>query len=505
MARQGMATGWILRRGPVPLCLGALLLSGCAYFNGMYNANRYQAQAEASERAGRLGEARERWQQAALHAESLTARHPNSRWVEDALLVRGRAVVHLERWSEAVTVLEAAVQRANNADQRSEARELLGRANLAMNRLTEAREALDSAVASERPATRAAALLDRGRLWLALQQPESAAADFRQSAHPHARYDLARALLLLGDTTAGALYDSLVTAGPYAEADWRPALDSLAAAGSSAHASELVDRLVARRDVTAGQSGRLLLDDAMRRLARLDTAGAAGRLDLAEAASRDSAEASIAAVRRVRLAIAAAASDSDLAAQRERLQVLAQQGGEAARDAQSLLRQLGQVDRLAEAPTTPDAFWFLRAEVLRDTLHAARLAAEEYAQMASRFPDSPWTPKALVAAIAAGHPAGDSLRGLLLERYARSPYAIAVAGGSGADTAYTVLEDSLRRALARGTDVRGAPGRGEPTDADEEPGVRRGRAPARPATSPRPVAPSPRPDTGPPRPVEPGR
>ena len=489
------------------LCVTALLVAGCGYFNAMYNANRYQSQAQASERAGRIGEARERWQQAAMHAESLTARHPKSRWVEDALLVRGRALVHLEYWSDAVTVLEEAARRARNPDQRNDALGLLGRADLAVNRFPQALEALDSAAASSRSATRETALLDRGRVWIALGQPESAAVDFARSTHPHAPYDLARAKLLLRDTAAAAaLYDSLAVVGKYVETDWRPALDSLAAAGARGRASQLVDSLVDRHDLTAGQLARLLLDDANRRLAASDTAGATSRFSEAVVSGRDSAEASVAAVRLAWLAIAGATSDSDLEVERGRLQGLTRQGGEAGRDAESLLRQLAQADLLAAAATTPDAFWFWRAEVLRDSLHAGRLAAADYAEMAERFPDSPWTPKGLVAAIAAGHPAADSLRSLLRGRYAGSPYAVVAAGASGADSAYAALEDSLRGALvhAAAAGAASAPGAFVGQGADDDPTIRRGRPRERPAQPQQPGAPSPRPDTGPPRPAEPG-
>lgn len=491
----------------LPAFVGACLVGpGCAYFNAMYNANRYQGRAEASERAGRIGEARERWQQAAQHAESLTVRHPKSRWVEDALLVRGRALVHLEYWSDAVAVLEEAARRARNPTERGEALALRGRAELAINRFPQARAALDSAVELARPATRAAALLDRGRVWIALGRPDSAAVDFAQSTHPHAAYDLARAELLLRDTAAAAaLYDSLANGRSYLESDWRPALDSLAAAGATSRASRLADSLVHRDDLTSGERARLLLDDAGRRLAACDTAGAASRLTEAAAAGRDSAEAAVAAVRLARLAVAGATSDSVLAVEQDRLRALTEQGGQAGRDAHDLLRQLERLDHLTAAPDAPDAHWFFRAEYLRDSLHAARLAAADHAAMAAKFPDSPWTPKGLVAAIAAGHPAADSLRALLLGRYARSPYAVAATGGAGDDSAYAALEDSLQDVLATGAvpGRRGAqPGLGR-READD-PTMLRGRPRPQPARPQQPGAPSPRPDPGPPRPAEPG-
>ena len=109
-----------MRRLPPTVLTAGIALggAGCAYFNGMYNANRFARQAAQSERAGRMDEARDRWRSAATHAESLTARHPTSRWVIDALLVRGRALEHLGDDAAAVPVLMDAAERARRPEQR---------------------------------------------------------------------------------------------------------------------------------------------------------------------------------------------------------------------------------------------------------------------------------------------------------------------------------------------------------------------------------------------------
>jgi tetratricopeptide (TPR) repeat protein len=433
--------------------------AGCAYFNGMYNANRFASQAAQSERAGRMDEARDRWRSAAAHAESVTTRHPTSHWVVDALLVEGRAFVHLAEYARAAPVLSRAAERARTAAQRCEALVMLGQAALALGRNAEARQALDSALETGEPARLGEALLFRGRALLALGLTDAALLDFAASNAPRAAYDLAGAKVIARDTAgAGALYDSLAGQRPYVEAEWRPALDRLAAAGAEVRTAGLVDRLAARRDLTAGQAARLQLDDAARRLAAGDTAGGAERLAGVIAAAPDSVEARAAGVRLAEVAIAAAAADADLAAPRDRLQRLALQGGTAGQDAAALLRLLALVDTLGAAPATPDAFWFLRAEVLRDSLRALRLAAVDFAEMGRRFPASPWTPKGVVAAIAAGHPQADSLRSLLRQRYASSPYTRAAAGDSVGAAAFAALEDSLRSALAQR-------GRGDARDA----------------------------------------
>jgi tetratricopeptide (TPR) repeat protein len=483
----------------------AAAASGCVYFNGMYYANRYTRLARESELAGRPSEARDRWQQAQMHAESLIARHPHSRWTAEAQLVRGRALVHEEQYSDAVVALQQAARGAGARAQQFEALSLMGRAYLAMGMLADARRVLDSAMESGQRAVRDEALLNRGRVLVALAEPELARADLERSRDPRAPYALAAVALGLGDTArAGALYDSLVGTKGYAEAAWSDALDSLAAAGAAAHASRLVDLLVAQEALSSGAKARLLLGDAGRRIGVRDTAGAAARYQRAVAVAPDSIAGQMAAVMLCRLAIAAAAADSDVEAQRERLLVLVRGGGIAGRDAQNELRLLARLDTLAAAPSAPDGFWFLRAELLRDSLHAGRLATAAFASMADRYPESPWTPKALVAAIAGGHPAADSLRALLRQRYGLSPYTMAAGGGPGADSAYAVLEDSLLRLLAvvgtqRGPVARPPRRPGEPGEVDDEVSGR--RRPAPDAPTPRP-APRPQP-AGPPRPEPP--
>jgi tetratricopeptide (TPR) repeat protein len=478
--------------------------SGCVYFNGMYYANRYARQAMDSERAGRPGEARDRWQQAEMHAESLISRHPKSRWASEAQLVRGRALVHLSAYSDALVALQEAVRRAESPARHLEALGLMGRAYLALGMVAAARPALDSAVESDQREVRDEALLNRARVLIALAEPALARADLERSHDPRAPYALAAVDLRLGDTArAGALYDSLVGTRSYAEAAWGDALDSLAAAGAAAHASRLVDLLATREALSSGAKAQLLLDDAGRRIGAGDTAGAAARFQRAVAVAPDSIAGQMAAVMLCRLAIAAAAADSDLQSQRERLVGLVRAGGSAGRDAQNGLRLLARLDTLAAAPSAPDGFWFLRAELLRDSLHAGRLAAAAFGAMAVKYPDSPWTPKALVAAIAGGDPAADSLRALLAHRYVRSPYAT-VASGAGGDSAFAALEDSLLRLLAATgaprTPAARAPRRpGEVGEVEDEVSGRRRPAPDAPTPRP-PVRPQP---AGPPRPEPP--
>lgn len=470
--------------------LAAALAGGCAYYNGMYNANRAATEAERLERQGRPGEARDRWQRAAIHAESLVARHPRSRWVDDALLIRGRALLQLEFPTEAAVVLEQAARAAQTPAVRAEALTLLGRANLGIGRPAIAWAVLDSAIALGHEPWRSESALLRGRALLALGRPDRALADLEATDDPRARYDVVRAHLALGDVaTAGVRLTALLDDRPFREREWRGPLDSLARAGGAEAAARLVAALVSRGDLTRGQRARLLVDEADRRLAAGDSARAREGYALAAAASPDSADGRLGAVRSLRLALPGATSDSALAAAGERLALIASDGGAPGREADQVLQLLGRLDTLANAPSTPDVHWFLRAEMLRDELHAGPLSARAFAEMATRFPSSPWTPKALVAAIAAGAPQPDSLRAILDARYASSPYrlaALGLAGDIAGAEAYRALEDSLGRIVARAQEQRRpAPRRtGRDAEVEREEAPRPARPPAPRPTSP---------------------
>ena len=437
-----------LRAAGLALVMGA---AGCVYFNGMYNADHYTHEAESLEGQGRSAEAQDQWRQAEAHADSVVVDHPKSGWFAPAQLVRGRALVHLEDWFDAELALKAALARRLPRERHLEALELLGRCLLEMGHPDSALVPLDSATRARDGAVRSRAWLVLGRASLALGRPADAREQFARSREPAAGFDLASTDLRLGDTAAaGAVYDSLAGARTFDESAWRPALDSLAAAGAVGRASALAARLGARRDVGIGARARLLLDDALRRLKVADTTGAAARWREVVATAPDSVEGQLAQVALIRLTIAAATDDAALATARARLLNLLRAGGSVAEQVQGLIALLDEADTLAGTHPAPDAHWFQRAELLRDSLHAGRLAARAFAEMATRFPSSPWTPKGLIAAIAGGYPGAgaDSLRALLMGRYRDSPYTIAALGGLPRPGTFAELEDSLASILA---------------------------------------------------------
>ncbi|MDH3458534.1 MAG: tetratricopeptide repeat protein, partial [Gemmatimonadota bacterium] len=124
--RTGHAARWLV--------LGGGLLAACAYYNGLYNANRLAADAARAERQGRAGEARSLWAQAAVKAESVATRYPTSRHRDDALLLWGRALASTENCRRATRPLALAIDSSTDTKVVTQARLHLGRCQVQRGR-----------------------------------------------------------------------------------------------------------------------------------------------------------------------------------------------------------------------------------------------------------------------------------------------------------------------------------------------------------------------------------
>ncbi len=98
------------------MLLGVVTICGCAYFNGLYNANQLAKDAIRAEREGRVGEARSLWSQAAVKAESVAVRYTESRYFDDALLLQGRALRAAGQCEPAIAPLQLAIQTSADKD-----------------------------------------------------------------------------------------------------------------------------------------------------------------------------------------------------------------------------------------------------------------------------------------------------------------------------------------------------------------------------------------------------
>jgi len=441
--------------------IGVVLLTGCAYFNGLYNANRLAGEARKAEREGRAAEARSLWAGAAVKAESVAVRYPDSRYRDDALLLWGDALRQSGTCREALHPYAVATDSSTDESLRAQA--AVGRAECFLEL-----GAADSAVAvlAPYPTDSTGELASdvaywRGRAALQAGDPASAARDLGQSRHSDAPFPLSLALLALGDAVqARATLESRVL-GPFEESQWRSTLNAVGRDAPEV-ASAVLERLIDRPGLTAGQWARLLVDDGDRwaRVGFPDSA--AKRYAEAVQVAPDSADGQLG---EVRLALESMRQTDDLAVVRgtqERLEEAAQAGGVAAEAASEPLRLLRLTSAAAERGDAPlgDVLRFTAAELLRDSLGAPALAAQMFYLIGREHPSSVLAPKALLAAASIDSENADSVYRVLLREYSASPYTLAISGQM--TERYAVVEDSVRVLMDRARSILERPERRRP-------------------------------------------
>ena len=224
--------------------LALLLLPGCVYYNGVYNAKRLSRAAEQAEREGRTIDAHDLWAQVVVKADTVIARHPASGYVPEVELLRARALGHNDQCAEAAPALRQALPAVtDSAAIRTGTFDLarclavLGDVAGAAEVYGRLRDVADSAMRAESRFQYVHALRLAGRYEEALQAASGL-------TDPRLGYERMVALAGTGPTAgAMALADSAM-----ARADTTAPWDSLLSAGGRrdpAATSALVDRLVA--------------------------------------------------------------------------------------------------------------------------------------------------------------------------------------------------------------------------------------------------------------------
>lgn len=447
---------------PFGVLAGALLV-GCAYFNGLYNANRLAGDARRAEREGRQGEARSLWAGAAVKAESVAVRYPDSRYRDDALLLWGDAL----RQSGAcrMALRPYAIAADSSPDPLLRDRANLGRAEcyLALGFADSAIAAAEATTSDTTGPLASDAAYWRGRAALQRGDPEAAARSLARSAHPDAPFHLALALLAQGAVERATETLEARVPGRFDEGKWRSTLDSLGFEAPTA-ATKVVDGLMGRSGLTPGQRARLLVDDGDRWKHAGDADRARARFTEALRVAPDSADGQLG---EVRLALAALRDADDLAAigqARARLEAAARAGGSAQRAAQNPLRLLRLASTAVDRGDVPlaDLLRFAAGELLRDSIEAPSLAAKMFFLVGREHSESVLAPKALLAAAAIDSARADSVYRLLLSDYPTSPYTRAVRGEKS--ERFAVVEDSVRSLLDRARTMLDRP---DIMDADE--------------------------------------
>jgi len=423
-----------------------LLTSGCAYYNGLYNANRLVNEAERAERDGRTGEARSLWSQAAVKAESVVSRHPNSKYRDDALLLEGRALERTGSCLQAVDPLRVAADSSPDVPLQVQASLLLGNCWLQMHQpestIVDVKPVLDHGT----PVERSTALLLRGRGLLLLGRDEEALEELTASGTHDATFYRAVALTHLG--RPGEAVDALAALPdePYEEGSWLPTLDSVGAR-EPAGVGQLVDGLADQPTRRIGERLRLWLQDGQRHLATGDSAAAERRFVQVRALGPDSAEGRSARAYLATFAAERTTSWAQVGVLMDSLNAALRQGGDAVRVGGMYSTVLSRARDGLDLDGS-DLELFLAAEDVRDSIQNRPLAASLFEQLPELHSGSVLAPKALLALAALRPLAADSLVSVMRERYPDSPYTLVLAGQGG--EAFEALEDSLAQASREG-------------------------------------------------------
>jgi hypothetical protein len=417
------------------------LVAGCTYYNAMWSAERFAKDARRLEAHGREPEARAQWARAAVKAESALARHPRSRWADDALVLRGEGLARSGTCALAAAPIAAALATVRDASLRERAALAAADCALAAERPVEAERVLAEPLASDDARRRSRAAYLAGRAAALRLEYETAVVHFRASREPGALRARANALIAAGQIAeAGAVLDTIAAVAT--ETEWAELLVALADGGGAPAASTALDRMLARGRLPFAAGARLMIADGDRLLAAGAPEPAAARYHAAIAAAPASVEAGAARMRLHRAAAARATSRAELGlvvAEVRRVAGLDPTGaGGGTRGVLELLTQI------ADTPATPGA-GFRAAELARDSLAAPQLAGRLFLDLAAADPGSLFAPKALLAALTLLPDRHDSILGVLESSYAASPYTRALHGE--APLAYSAAEDSLAREL----------------------------------------------------------
>ena len=433
--------------------LAALLLSGCGYFNALYNARRSFEDAERAAARGEAARARTAYA-AAIDKAAISYRgHPDGRWADDALYLIVRSRLGRGEYEETRVAAERLLAQTADPKVAAGARAHLGAALLRLGEPAAALAALDSASAGVDPGSHSEAFvrLWRARAFFALDRNAEAGSELARARSLSSRFGLEAALE--GAGRALALQDSAllrvsvlrVLADPDGRA-WADSAGALANRAARVWNPHYAQSILATDALPWSGAGRdsLLIARAQLLAHAGDDSAAVAVLDAIHASStgpvadRARVEAATIQLR--------TAGTADLPALRSLL--LPAVTTPAVRTTLNNLRIAEVLIERAREHGQPLAL-FAAGEHARDVLGAPRMARELFIAYADMAPTTEWAPKALFAAAALSltEAQRDSLRNRL-NSYSTSGYVHAVRGGDAADpAAFAAAEERLGRVV----------------------------------------------------------
>jgi tetratricopeptide (TPR) repeat protein len=432
-----------MKRIALLVCLA--LTTGCVYYNGMYNANRLAKAAEKAEREGRTFDANSLWGQVGVKADTVLARHSDSKWADDARLLRGKSYQRLGDCNSAVTVLRELLVTSSDSTLNEEAAFLLGRCYQVLGDAEQASNAFQRLVNSPDPARRKEALYHYGRS-LRLGGRYADALEFlSRSEDVRSSGERAAALAGIGRIDESiTLADSLVVAGD-TTVPWDSLL-ALVGRRDVARASALIDRLIASGKSTPDQQAAWLFADG-ERLLRQNSDQGERRLEQSAQLSPEGPFAAQTRLLFLRIRMTRAETIDSLRVIRSDIGDMMQTAGSTGIELGRYVRVSAMVVDAADSVTAgaaaADLRLFLAAELTRDSLAMPRLAAVLLGRITREYQSSPYAAKAWLALSALDSTPTDSVETILASRYPDNPYFLASRGEDA--PGFAVLEDSLFR------------------------------------------------------------
>lgn len=401
-----------------------IAVSGCAYFNGIYNARRAERRADSALRKGRDGEAATYFATVAEKAETVLVRHGGSKWADDARFLAGRGWARAGRCERAVPHLEQSLASDDlPGDRREQAHLALAICRIEAGALTEAeslltvvRQSKDRWLASEGAIWSARSALRRDDTDRALQYLSRSGASI-------AEWELAAAFLTRGDMVRA---ESLLTRRAVA-GDYRPelltALPRLWRAGRRDGVLAIVDQFDSAK-VRPSHRARLHLAAADLLEGAGDDSLAVAHFTTTQRLLRDSLPGIQAEVRLTAITIRGLASLADI----ENIIARTAHVSEQVPLQRKLEQNLMFVQLLMNRTDYTGASMFLAGEIARDSLRARALAHDLFMRVVDDYQNSPVAPKGLLAAAAMRPDSAEAYHARMREFYPTSLYTLALDG-----------------------------------------------------------------------------
>ena len=417
-----------------------LVLTSCAYFNGIYNAHEAARRAEKQMRAGREAEALGSYATAAVKAETVLARYPKSRWTTEALYVAGVGEAMSNQCQLAIPRLERFLERDASQQKREKATVALASCYVRNGKFSQSLGMLEPVLKSKDRVTAERATLWAARAAIGMGDNARANALLATVDIGATQWELAASSLQSGDAArAESLYALRAERGDFRE-EILPALRQLWDAGRRDKVLRIANNYESSR-LRSASKARVYLTVAELLTDAGDDSVAVAFLLRTKRLATDTVLDREASARLTLLSLKRASTLLD-ARNAINASTTTARGTQLQRRMEENLLLLSLLEKKNEPSGST---LFLAGEIARDSLRAPLLATTYFLRAASPQMNALVAPKALLAAAALMPDSAESFHRQLRDRFPRSPYLVMLEGGDPGDAPQLVETDRMLR------------------------------------------------------------